>query len=1536
MPSQLEEYRKTAPRSQSDLDILFEVYESSPEYKQKGWTTFVDEFTANEDRPSQVRANLVRPGAKEERQYETVEPAEMSWGERAGHLLNMSSPASLITATSKDIATRIQKEEPVGQHTAGLFQPLLPRGMRRVAAGIHEDVLGGPIDIAEDVIESAGAADYETLGVEKEYKLPKKWKQFKRDALSDSIGFIWGTDILYQHVDEDGIEYYAVEKPEGMLGGLTRTIGSVVTVAGAIKKGLTKGQKVLQKFDKPKRGRPSKADLKRRDPEEVLKRQRRTNVIQNLVAAEVGFQAALEPEEARFAFDLGQWAILNENDSSSRIKKTVATIFEYLDLEDPAELSAMENRLGLLVENLFIVGGVVSLFKIPGLAAKTITGSKLKQTKEAFVTFLQSLRNNPEAKEAFKKTLKKSSETPRALKLTTEIIEDTPKISKLREGKLFDQFPKLEPVIEALYKAKQKMFTSAGMMSPRMFEIIKGAENIEKQFGEYAVDLVARLEGNLKKAAREINKTKKVTDPKAPYKVKEDLELFYKGIKGKRKTTEDLNVLFRGVLEGNRKIKELPKSLQDTAKEIRSQVDALSRILLKSDRISAAAKKEIRAGMGTYLRKTYEIFENPKWTPSQAFKAAAVKEVAIKLRRFQGFRPSEIGEGAKADAKRLAFAKELVNRLVTQRGKLTAQDAKVFDLHVNKMYGTKTAEKRWATRKNMSPVIRQLLGETQDISTTVFRTISEMNEFIVKTNMYDDLYTAGKGKYFFKGREVVSDPRLKVGRLKGEQYHALNGMRTTEQIAKLIENTKIDPNAFTKFWYNVLILKGYGQSAATVLNHITHLRNTIGQSLIMAQNGLNPFGLETKQAFKVIENQFKHSKNRDRALQQVYEKYQGLGLVNQNVRVGEFKALINEGTIKSADVISKESLIGRGFHSGYGVIKKGHRVATKLYTAEDDLFRIAAYHKELQVLQRANRALSTTNRLSTEALEKKAAEIIRNTLPTYDLVPTAAKALRKLPIGNFFAFTAERFRNTYHTLARGVEEIGSSSAVIRERGYQRLGAKLAYTYASYHGITEGTKMMYGVTDEMHRGIKNLMLPAWSKDSGIAYYRDDTGRLMYMDVSYTDPDSPVMDFVRTIVNELVDPNEPQESKLENIGDAIGKGVLKFLDPFVSEALVTEAIITSIIRNGVDSETSRRIKGWKVEEEWTSASNIEASLKHLFGTLLPGTLKQVLPEDYGGKKGSVGEHFLRELQGKPPYKRYSKEVNTDLEIFANATGFRFYSLSDEQIQRSFEYKVKEYKRNRNTMQRRIADNISDNVPVEKVLESYREANADFFPYYVNAKNAVQGAIELGVPWQTIKDELWSIPNTTREERSLLIGGNEYYVPLNIAVGQFENIMKYNDFSSMSFSMFKLKYIQLREQLMSLPLVDILKDRDHATYDMLTDEYTDQEIDYELLQRGAGRERRKRAIGGEISEDYPVTDVAKNPADRKLNNLPLSFNEVAADKENPYPTYEDEMKRLGFESGGGVVDENLLEQEESILLALAEEDYRLNEQLKKLHDE
>ncbi len=65
----------------------------------------------------------------------------------------------------------------------------------------------------------------------------------------------------------------------------------------------------------------------------------------------------------------------------------------------------------------------------------------------------------------------------------------------------------------------------------------------------------------------------------------------------------------------------------------------------------------------------------------------------------------------------------------------------------------------------------------------------------------------------------------------------------------------------------------------------------------MAENGLNPFGKETVDSFKVLSNNFKKAKNRDQAVREIYLKYQRLGLVNQNVKVGEFKRIINEAAL---------------------------------------------------------------------------------------------------------------------------------------------------------------------------------------------------------------------------------------------------------------------------------------------------------------------------------------------------------------------------------------------------------------------------------------------------------------------------------------------------------------------------------------------------------------------------------------------------------------------------------------------------------------
>ena len=172
-------------------------------------------------------------------------------------------------------------------------------------------------------------------------------------------------------------------------------------------------------------------------------------------------------------------------------------------------------------------------------------------------------------------------------------------------------------------------------------------------------------------------------------------------------------------------------------------------------------------------------------------------------------------------------------------------------------------------------------------------------------------------------------------------------------------------------WNYYLLQKGFGQAFATVYSLTTHARNTIGGSWIMASNGLNPFDRQTRDAFKILQNEiFTGVKNKDEALQELYVKFQRLGIVNQNVRKGEFSDLLNDAA--KADWIN---MTANKFNStsALGHVRKANDLITRTYVAEDDLFRIAAYTKELATLKRAypNRAI--------DDLEREAADIVRNT-----------------------------------------------------------------------------------------------------------------------------------------------------------------------------------------------------------------------------------------------------------------------------------------------------------------------------------------------------------------------------------------------------------------------------------------------------------------------------------------------------------------------------------------------------------------------------
>ena len=96
----------------------------------------------------------------------------------------------------------------------------------------------------------------------------------------------------------------------------------------------------------------------------------------------------------------------------------------------------------------------------------------------------------------------------------------------------------------------------------------------------------------------------------------------------------------------------------------------------------------------------------------------------------------------------------------------------------------------------------------------------------------------------------------------------------------------------------------------------------------------------------------------------------------------------------------------------------------------DDVIK---YHKEIMGVEFNPKNIYTNaDKSIDEAIEEMAAWSIRNTYPTYSMVPPVIQALRRFPLGNFVAFPAEMWRTSYNALEIAMKEISSSDPIIRE------------------------------------------------------------------------------------------------------------------------------------------------------------------------------------------------------------------------------------------------------------------------------------------------------------------------------------------------------------------------------------------------------------------------------------------------------------------------------------------------------------------------
>ncbi len=357
--------------------------------------------------------------------------------------------------------------------------------------------------------------------------------------------------------------------------------------------------------------------------------------------------------------------------------------------------------------------------------------------------------------------------------------------------------------------------------------------------------------------------------------------------------------------------------------------------------------------------------------------------------------------------------------------------------------------------------IRELFGEVKDPRLSIFNATTKLSALGRQTQFLDEVYETnrklqanGERGAFWETREAaeagtnyalqskdivkVGDKLRGLGKVAGEDIvNPLDGLYTTRDIAdglalannlqdtwltsfaKGREGASVAEQAASFLYRNLLLIpKGAAQLAKTVLSIPTHIRNFMSAGAFAGANGVlfsNPKDLAN--AFKEgarISGVFKGARDAD--FEKAYREMVELGIVNQQVQVGDMKNLFR--TAGFGDNVANVDAVLNPMMSK---IKAIPQWLQGKYVAEDDFWKITNYFVESSRRKKAYAKAGIE--MSDDALKRESAEIVRNTVPNYAYVGDVVRTARILPVGNFMSFPSEIIRTTSNIGSQIIKEL---------------------------------------------------------------------------------------------------------------------------------------------------------------------------------------------------------------------------------------------------------------------------------------------------------------------------------------------------------------------------------------------------------------------------------------------------------------------------------------------------------------------------------
>ena len=936
-------------------------------------------------------------------------------------------------------------------------------------------------------------------------------------------------------------------------------------------------------------------------------------------------------------------------------ESTAAAITDFLAVEeDDLEVTKRVKLLGegiLLGGLIEIVGGVASLAKKSrSKFNKSYTDLTPEERGDILVDHVQEIKN------------------------TKSTIDQKP-IE-------FNETPEGVAQVEAQNNSRinrfgRQLFSSRGYWTPQVFHAFEDSENAQRAIVARSEHIAGRLQKELDNISGTLSleKSKEMAD-----KVQEVLTADLSYMKGQSK-----EVSIQSLIDDFKLTKEIASEVYDA----RNLIDEMSKSLVNSTSVPLEFKEVIAENSGSYLRRSYRLFEDAGFTP-----AAEARQEAREFLfgQIQKNKPDLLMEEVWEEADSY-----LDKILIDAKGK------KEFAAVDNYNQIKKVNKNILQGREEIPAELRAFMGEVLEPSENIVLTISKMAKFSETSRFFENLERMGKqGQYIFDEADTL--PTNKTWEKISGTNSTLDGKYTTPEILQSIKDResflKIEGDSLVaKVYRNFISAKGYSQKSKTVYSHVTHLRNILGGAQFGLANGLNPFK-NGSATFKLLSNEIKSAGQE--GLDTLYEKYLRLGIINTNVNVNEFRKLLETGYESGAEeLVDKFTTTMRGYGLGAKAAKGAKRIED-FYLATDDFYKINGYLSELDTLKKAFPDADTAD------LESQAANIIKNTFPNYDRVPKGIKATRQLPFGNFVAFPSEIIRNSFHIISQASKEITSGNATLAARGLKRL---TGFTVAAggWQAMSTQSASMLGLTESEKEGLDIVTETPWSK-SAPRIYSKFGDKIYATDTQFLNSYSILSEPLLTAYDEITSGRLRGEELHKYLGTAVYEGIGKVLSPYTDEAILTKSISDVVF--ALKNESGRTPEGKAIFTEGVSLDDkIVNGVSLVFDSFVPGSVSSI-------EKLAASFHVN-------PYTGAERSLET--ELVANLTGVK---ATEVNIADRLTYAAKDFVRSKRTI---LSDSANFGAtPEEAVKLYYNRQNAVYrsaqeFFRVLNASRNVIGASE-----------------------------------------------------------------------------------------------------------------------------------------------------------------------------------------------------------------